>query len=124
MRPSATAGALSATVAALLAAAGAQAQTGQPSGMGNMPGLSGSPSPDGADAQTSPTGTVTGVDAAQRKVTLDHEPIPAIGWPAMKIELSAALSVDLLKIEPGTKVQFTLSRTGPSYTVQSITPTP
>lgn len=68
------------------------------------------------------TGTVTAMDTAKRKVTLDHGPIPDIDWPAMKMEFSVAPSVDLSKVKTGDRVQFTLSGSGNSYTVQSISP--
>jgi len=66
------------------------------------------------------TGTVTAINAAGRKVTLDHGPIPEINWPAMKMEFPVAPSVDLSKVKTGDKVRFTLSGSGSSYTVQSI----
>lgn len=106
-------------VSALLLVGAAQAQTGQPS-MSNMPGMGSSARPGAAKAQVSATGTVMAVNAAQRKVTLDHTPIPAIGWPAMKMEFPAATSVDLTKVKPGDKVQFSLSGANGSYTVESI----
>jgi Cu/Ag efflux protein CusF len=100
---------------AVVAAADVRAQ-----GMQNMPGM-------GAPKQAttvSGTGTVTAVNAANRKVTLDHGPIPAIQWPAMKMEFPTAPSVDLSKVKTGDKVQFTLSGSGSSYTVQSMNPAP
>ena len=108
-------------VATLLIVVSAEAQT-PPSGMGNMPGMSGSSA--AGVQQGSATGTVMSVDTAQHLVKLDHEPIPAIGWPAMKMEFPAAASIDLANVKPGTKVQFTLSGANGSYTVQSITPAP
>src|SRR6266849_4561383 len=68
------------------------------------------------------TGTITAVNVTGRKVTLDHGPIAAIKWPAMKMEFPAAPSVDLSKVKVGDKVRFTLSGSGKSYTVQSISP--
>ncbi|MBX9934608.1 MAG: copper-binding protein [Methylobacterium sp.] len=107
----------------LLLIGAAHAQAGKPSGMDNMLGMSGNAS--GAKSQTaSAKGTVAAVDTGQHKVTFDHEPIPAIGWPAMHMEFAAAPSVDLSKVKPGEKVQFTLSGAKGSYTVQSITPSP
>ena len=102
----------------LLAAADVRAQGMQK--MDNMPGMSGG----GQKAATtaSGTGTVTAVDAATRKVTLDHGPIPEIKWGRMKMEFATAPSVDLSKIKVGDKVQFTLSGSGSTYTVQSISP--
>jgi len=68
------------------------------------------------------TGTVTAVNIPNRRVTLDHGPIPDIKWPAMKMEFATARSVDLSKVKTGDKVHFTLSGSGSSYTVQSIKP--
>lgn len=64
------------------------------------------------------------LNAADRKVTLDHGAIPAIKWPPMKMEFAVAPNVDLSKLTTttGEKVDFTLSGSGSSYTVQSITP--
>jgi Cu/Ag efflux protein CusF len=102
----------------LLASADVRAQGMQK--MDNMPGMGGG----GQKAATtaSGTGTVIAVNAASRKVTLDHGPIPAIKWGAMKMEFATAPSVDLSKIKAGDKVQFTLSGSGSTYTVQSISP--
>lgn len=90
--------------------------------MKDMPGMKkDTPATKGAK-QASATGTVIAVNTANRKVTLDHPPIPAIDWPAMKMEFSVAPAVDLSKVKTGDRVQFTLSGSGNSYTVQSISP--
>ncbi len=70
------------------------------------------------------TGTITALNAPNRKITFDHGPIPAINWPAMKMEFVVAPSVDLAKLKTGDKVNFTLSGSGDKYTVQSISPAP
>jgi len=70
------------------------------------------------------TGTITALNAANHKITFDHGPIPAIDWPAMKMEFAVAPSVDLAKLKTGDKVKFTLSGSGNTYTVQSISPAP
>ncbi|WP_338633167.1 copper-binding protein [Afipia carboxidovorans] len=64
------------------------------------------------------------VDANISKVTFDHGPIPAINSPAMKMEFAAAPLIDFAKLKAGDKVNFTLSGSGGSYTVQSTTPCP
>ena len=92
------------------------AQSGQ--GMGNMPGMSGS----AQTSNVSGTGTVAAVDPTSRKVTIEHEPISAMNWPAMKMEFSAAPSLDISKVNTGDKVRFTFSAAGNVYTVQSVTP--
>src|SRR5712691_7414720 len=91
----------------------------------NMPGMKKDmPAKKGATQAATATGMVTAVNTANRKVTLDHGPIPDINWPAMKMEFSVAPSVDLSKVKTGDRVQFTLSGSGNSYTVQSISPGP
>ena len=88
--------------------------------MQNMPGMTGG-KPAAATAATA-TGVVASVNAEQRKVKLNHEPIPAVNWPAMSMEFPTAASVDLTKVQPGSKVRFTLSGANGNYTVESITP--
>jgi Cu/Ag efflux protein CusF len=72
----------------------------------------------------SATGTITAINAADRKITFNHGPIPEIKWPAMKMEFPVAPSVDLSKAKVGDKVRFTLSGSGNAYTVQSISLAP
>jgi Cu/Ag efflux protein CusF len=74
-------------------------------------------------AQVQGSGTVDSVDAAGHKVTLSHNPIPAIGWPAMSMDFAAAPAVDLGALKPGTRVTFTMKRGGDGmYVIQSIAP--
>ena len=51
------------------------------------------------------SGTVTAIDAATGKITLDHGAIPAVGWPAMKMGFSAKPTL-LKGIAVGDKVEF------------------
>jgi Cu(I)/Ag(I) efflux system periplasmic protein CusF len=108
-----------ASALAIVTQAHAQSSQGM-GGMQNMPGMSGG----GAASASSVagTGTVEAVNVPQRKIKLNHEPMPAIKWPAMSMEFPAAASVDLSKVKPGSKVKFTLSGSNGSYTVDSITP--
>ena len=65
------------------------------------------------------TGTVTAIDAATGKITLDHGAIPAVGWPAMKMDFSA--KPDLLKgVAVGDKVDFDLTVSGSAGEVTAI----
>lgn len=86
----------------------------------NTPGMAGG-KPTAATA-ASATGTVESVNASQRKIKLNHEPIPAVNWPAMSMEFPTAASVDLTQVKPGSKVKFTMSGANGNYTVDSITP--
>ena len=73
-------------------------------------------------AQVQGTGTVNSVDAAGHKVNLNHNAIPAIGWPAMTMDFAVAHAVDLRSLKPGTRVTFTMHRGGDGmYVIQSIT---
>ena len=93
---------------------------GQSMKMDAMPGMG--DAKQGAVKTGTGTGTVTAVNVAGRKVTLDHGPMPSIPWPAMKMEFPVAPSVDLSKVKTGDKVEFTLSGSDSSFTVQSISP--
>ena len=65
------------------------------------------------------SGTVTAIDAATGKITLDHGAIPAVGWPAMKMGFSA--KPDLLKgVAVGDKVDFDVTVTGSAGEVTAI----
>ncbi len=105
---------------------GALAQGAGMSDMKKMPAMKNDSKMSDTKKETtaSGTGTITALNAANHKVTLDHGPIPAINWPAMKMEFAAAPSVDLAKMKTGDKVNFTLNGSGNTYTVQSITPAP
>jgi Cu/Ag efflux protein CusF len=106
--------------AALVSSAEVRAQDMQQKSMDRMPGMG-----DARQGTTaSATGTVTAINAADRKIIFNHGPIPEIKWPAMKMEFPVLPSVDLSKVKVGDKVRFILSGSGNSYTVQSISPAP
>ena len=102
---------------------GALAQGGM-SDMKKMPGMNDKMNDTKKATTANGTGTITALNAANHKITFDHGPIPAIKWPAMTMEFAVAPSVDLAKLKTGDKVNFTLSGSGNTYTVQSISPTP
>lgn len=95
---------------------------------GAVAGTSPAPAPGAAPqvaqaADVQGTGTVNSVDAAGHKVNLAHNPIPAIGWPAMTMDFAVAPSVDLKALKPGTRVDFMLQRGSDGmYVIHSITP--
>jgi Cu(I)/Ag(I) efflux system periplasmic protein CusF len=75
----------------------------------------------GSDAHA--TGTVNSVDAKTHKVNMSHQPLPALGWPAMTMDFDVAPSVDLSRIKPGSRVNFSLEKDkGGMYQIQSIEP--
>lgn len=54
------------------------------------------------------TGTVQALDPIDRSITLAHEPIPALSWPAMEMAFDVSDSVDLDAVEVGAEVRFSL----------------
>ncbi len=70
-------------------------------------------------------GVVNSVDSGNRSVNLSHEPIAAIGWPSMTMDMEVAEGVALAEIQNGEAVTFTLER-GPDsiYIITGITPAP
>jgi Cu/Ag efflux protein CusF len=66
-------------------------------------------------------GVIHGIAADGRSLTLSHDPIPAIGWPAMTMDLELSEGAELGDIAPGDVVTFTLER-GPDrlYRIATI----
>lgn len=66
------------------------------------------------------TGTITAIDTAAAKVSIDHAAIPEVEWPAMTMGFAAdpALLGDL---QVGDKVAFDVEITGTSGKVTAIT---
>lgn len=86
----------------------------------NMPGMAGMHDTQPADAQG--LGVVKAIDTTKGTITLQHEAIAAIGWPAMTMPFKVA-SPELLKhVKVGDKVKFTLHPAGMASTVTAISP--
>jgi Cu(I)/Ag(I) efflux system protein CusF len=66
------------------------------------------------------TGIVKSVDASAGSITLAHEPIKSLNWPAMTMGFKVRDKHLLDKVKPGDKVQFTLVQSGKDYVVTSI----
>ena len=65
-------------------------------------------------------GVVKAIDAARGTITLQHEAIASIHWPAMTMPFKLA-SPELLKhVKVGDRVRFTLRPDGMASTVTSI----
>lgn len=69
------------------------------------------------------TGVVKAVDAAAKKITLAHQPISKIGWPAMTMDFAVAPTVDLGALKPESRIDFSMEQgQGGMYVIQSIAP--
>ena len=55
-------------------------------------------------------GTLTEVMADHGMLGIRHEPIEALGWPAMTMNFSVAPAVDLAGYKAGQAVHFTLEK--------------
>ncbi|MCF8581786.1 cation efflux system protein CusF [Enterobacter ludwigii] len=67
------------------------------------------------------TGVVKDIDLTNKKVTISHEAIPAIGWPAMTMRftfINADESINALK--PGSHVDFSFVQQGNISLLKSI----
>ncbi|HSH80114.1 MAG TPA: copper-binding protein [Herpetosiphonaceae bacterium] len=65
------------------------------------------------------TGTVTNISG--NAVTISHEEIRSIGWPAMTMAFTANDAALLKDIEAGDRVSFAFSKAGSAFTLTSIT---
>lgn len=62
-----------------------------------------------AGAQTGTgTGVITAVDADAGTVTVEHGPIPGVGWPAMTMRFTASPAV-MGAASPGERIAFDVS---------------
>lgn len=66
------------------------------------------------------TGVVKNVDPAAGSITLAHEPIKSLNWPAMTMAFKVKDNSLLDKAKPGEKVHFTLEKSGKDYVVPGI----
>lgn len=67
----------------------------------------------GGDAMTAEgQGVLKGIDTGASTVTLNHEPIPELRWPAMEMDLPLRDAEMASGFEAGDAVRFTLEQVG------------
>jgi len=67
-------------------------------------------------------GKVNSVNESERTVNLSHEPISALGWPSMTMDMKVSDGMDLSKVPVGKPIDFTLNRGSDGiYVVDTIT---
>ena len=66
-------------------------------------------------------GTVTAINAATGKVTIDHGPIDALHWPAMTMAFDASPAV-LGSVREGDRVRFEFTQQGRTGTISKLEP--
>jgi Cu/Ag efflux protein CusF len=111
---------------ALLAACGSTSETNTTApantveSTGNMSGDMGNMAMPADTKMGKGTGTVTAIDKAASKITLNHGPIPEVGWPAMTMAFSAKPEI-LDSVAVGDKVAFDVTIKGNAGEVTAIT---
>ena len=66
------------------------------------------------------TGVVTNVDRAGGKVTLKHDPVKSLNWPAMSMAFDVKDKAMLDKLAKDKKVEFEFVQQGRQYVITSI----
>lgn len=77
------------------------------------------PSQAGA-APIAATGVVRGIMREHGMLTLEHEPIEALGWSAMTMDFSVREGVSLDRVREGDRVRFQLEKNGKRYLITAI----
>jgi Cu(I)/Ag(I) efflux system protein CusF len=65
-------------------------------------------------------GTVTKVDISSKKVTLAHEPIESLSWPAMTMGFSVKDETSLNKLKVGETVDFEFKKAEQGYVITEV----
>jgi Cu(I)/Ag(I) efflux system protein CusF len=66
------------------------------------------------------SGVVTKVDAARGRVTIKHEPVASLNWPAMTMAFSVKDKAMLDKMPKDRKIEFAFVQQGRDYVVTSV----
>ena len=102
--------------AALIAAAAAAPAA--PQGMHGHMSVSGKE--ETAAATHKGKGVIQKVDPSTGKVTVKHEAIQSLGWPAMTMAFDVKDKSMLKDVKPGQDVDFTFSQEGNRYVIATI----
>ena len=65
-------------------------------------------------------GVVKSVDAGKGTLTLDHEPVASMKWPAMTMTFKAKDKKMLESLAPGKKVEIDFVQQGKDYIITSV----
>ncbi|HED15242.1 MAG TPA: efflux RND transporter periplasmic adaptor subunit [Gammaproteobacteria bacterium] len=74
----------------------------------------------GEPEQVSGSGVIESMMPAHGMLTLRHEPIDELGWPAMTMDFLTADGVNLSELKPGDSVMFTLNKQDDKYVITTI----
>lgn len=66
------------------------------------------------------TGVLREIRASENKVNMQHDPIPALGWPDMIMDFRVKPGVSLEGFESGNAVEFELEETSNGYVITNL----
>jgi len=66
------------------------------------------------------TGVVKKVDPKSGSVTLAHDPVKSLNWPAMTMGFQVKDKALLDKLQPGKKIEFEFVQQGKDYVVTAV----
>lgn len=69
-------------------------------------------------------GIVKAVDLNRHTVTIQHDAVETLKWPAMVMDFPVADPSVLARLRPGDKISFLLKRERAGYVITKVTPTP
>ena len=75
---------------------------------------------DAKDRVHKATGVVTKVDAGKGRVTIKHEPVRSLEWPAMTMAFSVPDKTMLERMPKDKKIDFEFVQRGRDYVVTSV----
>lgn len=78
----------------------------------------------GRNGPVAGTGVVQGIDKANGKVKLTHDPIAALGWPRMTIFFRLKDSALAEKVKEGDAVDFSLDKSTSGYVISGLEKSP
>jgi len=69
-------------------------------------------------------GRIVSIDVEKNTITIDHKPVPEIGWPAMTMAFMAPPEIDMNAVKIGEAVHFAFRETARGYELAAIAPMP
>ena len=66
------------------------------------------------------TGKVTKVERGRESVTIAHEAVTSMNWPAMTMAFKVKDKAMLDRLKPGAKVDFSFTQAGRAYVITEL----
>jgi Cu(I)/Ag(I) efflux system periplasmic protein CusF len=86
-----------------------------------QPASAAASSPAATSASASTTGVIESIDPEARTLTISHEPVASLQWPAMTMGFKAP-DADLSALQAGDRIRFEFTASGMDATITRIEP--